>query len=151
MRRLHTEEESNMDQLTRREALQIGGIAAGGLTLSGPVMTRTVAANRESGKSQDTDMDTRVASIAEDAYRYGLQQVIFYETRFNYTQKKDSDVFVGVNRWYRPNGGQPITADFEAVVSPNATTLYSQAFLDLQDEPVVIEMPKSPTATSRYR
>ena len=26
--------------------------------------------------------------LAEDAYLYGLQQVIFYETRFNYTRMK---------------------------------------------------------------
>ena len=86
--------------------------------------------------------DSEVASIAEDAYIYGLQQVIFHETRFKYTQKRDSDVFVGVNRWHRPNEGQPITADFQATVSPNATTLYKVAFLDLQEGPVVIETPE---------
>ncbi|WP_254532920.1 DUF1254 domain-containing protein [Natrinema gelatinilyticum] len=110
-------------------------------------MTRTVAADQESEESPDSDTETSVASIAEEAYLYGLQQVIFYVTRFNYTQKEDSDVFVGVNRWYYPNEGRPITADFTAVVSPNATTLYGQGFLDLQDEPVVIEMPE---VTDRY-
>ncbi|ELY61854.1 hypothetical protein C492_09115 [Natronococcus jeotgali DSM 18795] len=105
-------------------------------------MTRTVAADRESEASQDNDTDASVASIAEDAYYYGLQQVIYYVTRFNYTQNEDSDVFVGVNRLYYPNEGRPITADFTAVVSPNATTLYGQGVLDLQDEPVVIEMPE---------
>ncbi|WP_239643413.1 DUF1254 domain-containing protein [Natronococcus jeotgali] len=128
--------------LTRREALQRGGIIAGGLTLGGPTVTRTVAADRESEASQDNDTDASVASIAEDAYYYGLQQVIYYVTRFNYTQNEDSDVFVGVNRLYYPNEGRPITADFTAVVSPNATTLYGQGVLDLQDEPVVIEMPE---------
>ncbi len=133
--------------LTRREALQRGGLVVGGLTLGGPTVTRTVAADRESEDSQDSDTDSSLASIAEEAYRYGLQQVIFYVTRFNYTQKEDSDVFVGVNRLYYPNEGRPITADFTAVVSPNATTLYGQGFLDLQDEPVVIEMPE---VTDRY-
>ncbi|WP_225333437.1 DUF1254 domain-containing protein [Halomicrobium urmianum] len=110
-------------------------------------MTRTVAADRESKKSQDAGTDTEVASIAEDAYRYGLQQVIFYETRFNFTQNEDSDDFAGVNRFHRPNEGRPITADFTAIVTPNATTLYGAGFLDLQDEPVVIEMPE---VTDRY-
>ncbi|WP_458191044.1 DUF1254 domain-containing protein [Haladaptatus sp. NG-WS-4] len=54
---------------------------------------------------------------------------------------------MGVNRLYYPNEGRPITADFTAVVSPNATTLYGQGFLDLQDEPIVIEMPE---VTDRY-
>ena len=88
-----------------------------------------------------------VESLAEDAYLYGLQQVVFYETRYNYTQNEDSDVYAGVNRWDRPNDGQPITADFEEIVTPNATTLYAFAFLDLRDEPVVVEMPE---VTDRY-
>ena len=133
--------------LTRREALRRGGLVAGGLALGGSTVTRTVDADRKSGESQGNGTETSVASIAEEAYRYGLQQVIFYVTRFNYTQKEDSDFFVGVNRLYYPNEGRPITADFTAVVSPNATTLYGQGFLDLQDEPVVIEMPE---VTDRY-
>jgi hypothetical protein len=133
--------------LTRREALQRGGFVAGGLTLGGSTVTRTVAADRESEDYQDNDTDTSVASIAEEAYLYGLQQVIYYVTRFNYTQNADSDVFVGINRLYYPNEGRPITADFTAVVTPNATTLYGQSFLDLQDDPIVIEMPE---VTDRY-
>jgi hypothetical protein len=133
--------------LTRREALQKGGFVVGGLSLGGSTVMRTVAADRESEESQESDTDSSVASIAEDAYRYGLQQVIFYVTRFNYTQKEDSDVFVGVNRLYYPNEGRPITADFTAIVTPNDTTLYGMGFLDLQDDPIVIEMPE---VTDRY-
>lgn len=134
-----------MDRLTRRQALQRGGTAA--LTLSGLSVSQAVAADQKSSGSRGPGTNRQIASMAEDAYLYGLQQALFYEIRFNYAQKRDSDVFVGVNRWYRPNGGQPITADFTAVVSPNATTLYQHAFLDLQDEPVVIEMPE---VTDRY-
>nr|WP_233710826.1 DUF1254 domain-containing protein [Natronococcus pandeyae] len=97
--------------------------------------------------SQESDTDSSVVSIAEDAYLYGLQQVIYYVTRFNYTQKEDSNFFVGVNRLYYPNEGRPITADFTAVVTPNATTLYGMGALDLQDGPIVIEMPE---VTDRY-
>ncbi|WP_254532809.1 DUF1254 domain-containing protein [Natrinema gelatinilyticum] len=133
--------------LTRREALQRGGLVAGGLTLGGSTVTQTAAADQESVAAQDNGTETSVASIAEEAYRYGLQQVIFYVTRFNYTQKEDSDVFVGINRLYYPNDGQPITADFTAIVTPNNTTLYGMGFLDLQDDPIVIEMPE---VTDRY-
>ncbi|SEP12912.1 Uncharacterized conserved protein [Halogranum amylolyticum] len=136
-----------MAQLTRREALQKAGIAAGGLTLGGSTVTGTVAATRNPTGGYSDKKNSTVESIAEDAYLYGLQQVIFYETRFNFTQKTDSNVFVGINRFGYPNDGQPITSDFEAVVTPNATTLYGMGFLDLQDEPVVIEMPE---ITDRY-
>jgi hypothetical protein len=88
-----------------------------------------------------------VEAIAEDAYLYGLQQVIFYETRYNYTQNEQSEVYSGVNRWFFVNDGQPITPEFRAIVTPNATTLYGTGFLDLQDEPVILYTPE---ITDRY-
>lgn len=88
-----------------------------------------------------------VRQIAEDAYAYGLQQVIFYGTRFNYTQNRGSGVFEGVNRWSVVNGGEPIDHTFRSIVTPNATTAYAIGFLDLQAEPVVIDMPE---VTDRY-
>ncbi|WP_458190646.1 DUF1254 domain-containing protein [Haladaptatus sp. NG-WS-4] len=136
------ESDFELMRTTRRTALRAAGLA-GLLAMGGGASARQV----RNKISADDGTNTRVASIAEDAYLYGLQQVIFYETRFNYTQKEDSDVFVGVNRLYYPNEGRPITADFTAVVSPNATTLYGQGVLDLQDEPFVIEMPE---VTDRY-
>ncbi|WP_217493378.1 DUF1254 domain-containing protein [Haladaptatus sp. W1] len=138
-----TESDSNPLQATRRTALRGAGLTS---LLAMGIGSASASQPRNEMSAGDRT-DSRVASIAEDAYFYGLQQVIFYETRFNYTQKKDSDVFVGVNRLYYPNEGRPITADFTAVVSPNATTLYGQGFLDLQDEPIVIEMPE---VTDRY-
>jgi hypothetical protein len=87
-----------------------------------------------------------VQKLAEDAYLYGLQQVIFYGQRYIYTQNdnKDNQSYAGINRfsWVR----KKITPDFP-IVTPNATTLYGTGFLDLQKEPVVIEMPE---ITDRY-
>ena len=84
--------------------------------------------------------------IAESAYLYGLQQVIFTGQRYTYTQdsSKDNQSYVGVNRFY--NVRKKITPDFP-VVTPNATTLYGTSFLDMQKEPVIIEMP---AITDRY-
>jgi hypothetical protein len=84
--------------------------------------------------------------IAEDAYTYGLQQVIFFGQRYTYTQnsKKDNQSYAGVNRLF--NVRKKITPDFP-VVTPNATTLYGTGFIELQKEPVVIEMP---AITDRY-
>ena len=79
--------------------------------------------------------------IAERAYLYGLQQVIFYGQRWIYTQdnSKENASYVGVNRLYHLR--EKITPDFP-VVTPNATTLYGSGFLDLQKEPLIIEMPE---------
>ncbi|MCB1814955.1 MAG: DUF1254 domain-containing protein [Candidatus Competibacteraceae bacterium] len=85
-------------------------------------------------------------SIAERSYLYGLQQAIFYGQRWIYTQNdtKKNNIYSGVNRlfWVR----KQITPDFP-VVTPNATTLYGSGFLDLQDGPIVIEVPE---ITDRY-
>ncbi len=97
-----------------------------------------------SGSAPEASGTIEAAVIAEDAYLYGLQQVIFYETRYNYTQAEDSDVYVGTNRYFLVNEGKPITPDFKAIVTPNATTLYATAFLDLLEEPVVMEVPEIP-------
>jgi hypothetical protein len=83
-----------------------------------------------------------VRQLAEDAYAYGLQQVIFYQTRYNYTQNSETNVYEGVNRWNLVNDGNPIDPSFKAIVTPNATTAYAIGFLDIQDEPVVLEMPE---------
>jgi hypothetical protein len=83
-----------------------------------------------------------IRQLAEDAYAYGLQQVIFYQTRYNYTQNSETNVYEGVNRWNLVNKGDPIDPSFKAIVTPNATTAYAIGFLDIQNEPVVLEMPE---------
>lgn len=87
-----------------------------------------------------------IQKLGEEAYVYGLQQVIFYGQRYIYTQNDNDDnqSYVGTNRfsWVR----KKITPDFP-IVTPNATTLYGIGYLDLQKEPLVIEMPQ---ITDRY-
>jgi hypothetical protein len=80
-----------------------------------------------------------ISQIGQEAYVYGLQQVVFYETRFSVTQFEQSPLYSGVNnfKWLR----RPITADFRFIVTPNATTLYGFGFHDLSKEPVVVELP----------
>jgi len=75
-------------------------------------------------------------AIAERAYRYGLQQVVYYVTRYAYTQKEDSGVFSGVNRWRFADVGSSIE------------TLDGTAFLDLQQEPVILYTPET---SGRYQ
>lgn len=98
------------------------------------------------GNENSTDLTvTGIAGdlelIAEQAYLYGLQQVIFYGQRWIYTQNnhKTNNSFVGINRLIHIR--QQITPDFP-VVTPNATTLYGSGFMDLQGGPVILEMPE---------
>lgn len=80
--------------------------------------------------------------IATDAYKYGIMQSIFYGQRYAYTQDTGGELYTGVNRWHLVNDGQPISADNKAVVTPNGTVAYGFSYLDLQNEPVVVEMPE---------
>jgi hypothetical protein len=81
----------------------------------------------------------KIQALAEEAYIYGLQQVVFYETRYGYTQLESAPQYVGINRlwWQR----KPITPAFRQVVTPNATTMYGSGFFDLSKEPLVVELP----------
>ena len=88
--------------------------------------------------SKDLPLGT-IQAIAQEAYIYGLQQVVFYEMRYGYTQLKSSPHYVGINRlwWLR----KPITPELRQIVTPNATTLYGFGFFDLSKEPLVVDLP----------
>ena len=77
----------------------------------------------------------RAAGLAEEAYVWGLYPVVTYETRYVFTQTQP----VGVNRFafHKALAGPKD----RRVVTPNATTLYGTGFIDLTDEPFVIELP----------
>ena len=79
------------------------------------------------------------AQIAEEAYVYGLQQAVFYETRFTFTQLEVAPVYAGINGL--TFNSKPSGPDDRAVVTPNATTLYGAGFFDLSQEPLIVELP----------
>ena len=101
-------------------------------------LTLTAGTSAQAGQLKAED----VSQLAEDAYVYSLQQVIFYRTRYNYTQNESTNVFEGTNSWNLINDGNPIDTQFKAIVTPNATTAYAMAFMDTQAEPIVIKCRK---------
>ena len=68
-----------------------------------------------------------------------MHPVAIYHQRYNFTQNEKSPRYVGINRlsWDR----KPQKALPHLVTTPNATTLYGFAMLDLSKEPVVITVP----------
>ena len=80
-----------------------------------------------------------IEAIAEDAYLWGIQQAIFYGQRYLFSQDQTAEVFTGVNRftWFREPAGPELP-----IIRPNATVLYGTTFLDLQNGPLVVEMPE---------
>lgn len=84
-------------------------------------------------------------AIGKEAFLWGMHPVAIYHMRFNQAQNEKSPAYVGINRlrWYR----KPMTAADRFATTPNATTLYGAAMLDLSKEPVVLTVPE---IRSRY-
>ena len=75
-------------------------------------------------------------AIAKEAFLWGMHPFAIYHLRYNFVQNEKNPRLVGINRmvWNRP----PIEASDRTATTPNATTLYGSAFLDLSKEPAVI-------------
>ena len=84
-------------------------------------------------------------AIAQEVFLWGMHPVALYHLRYIHAQNPKSPRFVGLNRfnWSR----QPAKALPRFATTPNATTLYGLAMLDLSQEPVVLTMSK---AEERY-
>ncbi len=79
-------------------------------------------------------------AIAKEAFLWGMHPVAIYHLRYNFAQDEKGPRYVGINRlsWDR----KPQKALPRLVTTPNATTLYGHAMLDLSKEPVVITVPE---------
>ncbi|ATE63749.1 DUF1254 domain-containing protein [Rhizorhabdus dicambivorans] len=88
----------------------------------------------------DPSARTALAHIlTADAVIYGLAGVYQYEQMYRQAVDRDAPRFTGFNRFWHDNDlAGPGYAAFKA---PNSDTLYSNAWLDLRDGPVLIHVP----------
>ena len=82
--------------------------------------------------------------IAKEAFLWGMHPVAIYHLRYNFVQNEKNPRLVGINRmlWNRT----PIEASDRTATTPNATTLYGSAFLDLSNR-LSSRPPRSRTTT----
>ena len=116
--------------VTRRDAVLAGaGLAAVA------ILPRSASAQGNAPLSSE-----EARAIAREAFLWGMHPVAIYHLRYNLAQNEQSPKYVGVNRlsWYR----KPMTAADHFATTPNATTLYGTAVLDLAKEPVVVTTPE---------
>ncbi len=86
-------------------------------------------------------VDQRAVETAVDAYIYGYPLVLMDVTRKTLTNfSRPGEHGAPINQFYNKRRF-PEPAD-TAVVSPNADTLYTVAFLDLAKEPMVLSLPE---------
>ncbi|MDX2133929.1 MAG: DUF1254 domain-containing protein [Saprospiraceae bacterium] len=97
------------------------------------------AATRQAGLSGS---DSTLLKSAATAYMYGLPLVLMDITRRQSTAKKEGNgLYAPLNQFYH-NAFFP-DASFKEVVRPNNDTYYSIAWLDLEQEPVVLSVPNT--------
>jgi hypothetical protein len=91
-------------------------------------------------RAQDKLTPAEARAIAKEAFLWGMHPVAIYHLRYNQAQNEKSPAYAGINRlrWYR----KPIVATDRFATTPNATTLYGTAMLDLSKEPVVLTVPE---------
>ena len=90
--------------------------------------------------AQDKLTPAEAKAVGKEAFLWGMHPVAIYHLRYNQAQNEKSPAYSGINRlrWYR----KPITAADRFATTPNATTLYGVALLDLSTEPVVLTVPE---------
>lgn len=78
-------------------------------------------------------------AIAFDAAIYGTAAVLEYRQLYAQAVDRGSSDFTGFNRF--AHGRDLAGPDYRPFKSPNADTLYSHAWLDLRNGPVLLEVP----------
>src|SRR5262245_39087287 len=97
--------------------------------------TTTKATSLDTGPSPQ-----EAREIAKEIFLWGMHPVALYHLRYNTAQNEKSPRFEGINRlvWDRKR----MPASDRTATTPNATTLYGTAMLDLAKEPVVVVAPE---------
>jgi hypothetical protein len=125
-------------EFTRRDFLPLltGAVIAPTLTFSAIAPKSAHAA--ESATPPLTAEQAR--TIAQEVFMWGMHPVAIYHLRYIHAQNQKSPRFVGLNRlkWTR----EPAKALPRFVTTPNATTLYGLAALDLSHEPIVLTVSR---------
>ncbi|MGO4326531.1 DUF1254 domain-containing protein [Cupriavidus sp. 2TAF22] len=109
---------------------QIAGAAALGLLLAG---CATAPQKVEAPKGASTQPDATIKALSAQVFTYAYPLVLMDVTREVMTARTPANTFAHKRSF--PD------ATFTDVVSPNADTLYSSAWLDLSAEPVILSLP----------
>jgi hypothetical protein len=112
------------------------------VALTAAAATSSLALSMKSAAAQAKEelSPDEARAIAKEAFLWGMHPVAIYHLRFNFAQNEKSPLNKGINRlgWNR----EPLKALPRIATTPNATTLYGNAMLDLSKEPVVITVPE---------
>jgi hypothetical protein len=101
-----------------------------------------ISAYKASADAKPADLPLtpeQAREIAREAFLWGMHPVAIYHFRYNLVQNEQNPRYVGLNRLRLARA--PYSAKQRGATTPNATTLYGNAMLDLSAEPVVVTIP----------
>src|SRR4051794_24430625 len=84
--------------------------------------------------------ERHVRALAAEAAIYGLPSVYQYAQMIGQAVDESSSTHTGFNCWYHQR--DVATPEFRVFKTPNVDTLYSNAWLDLCEGPVLIHVPR---------
>ncbi len=111
----------------------------GALAVAAVAMLRVATAESPQGKSSSLT-DAQAEQLALEAYVYAYPLVTMEMTR-RVTTNVEKPQMTKAPMGQFANLRKYPDADFKEVTAPNADTLYSEAWLDLSKEPMVLELP----------
>jgi hypothetical protein len=97
--------------------------------------------NRVSARSSKPLGEEEASKIGLEAYVYGFPVVEMYRLRYNSAFNPATTVRIPINQFRHRR--ELIDHNYSAVVSPNSDTLYTSAWLDLTNEPLLLHVPDS--------
>jgi hypothetical protein len=112
-----------------------------GLSLAGAGVLQDAAKHRADPASPPPLREEEAYRLGVEAYIYGFPAVEMYRLRYNFAFNPVNQNRTPLNRFRHRR--ELIDHTYTAVVSPNSDTLYSAAWLDLAQEPMVLHVPKS--------
>src|SRR5215471_2658239 len=100
-----------------------------------------IACNQQSSTAPANEAANAARAVAKEAYIYGYPLILMDATRAKMTNVPSATNMGAAPTNQFSNIRTFPDASFTDVVSPNADTLYSTAFLDLANGPIVLSVP----------
>ncbi len=107
-----------------------------------PVLQNTPAAEEETISEPQTNAEARIWDLLSDAYTYLYPLVMMNTTMVTQTNAEEASAMgAPINQILHTQ--ELRNADTKSVVTPNVDTLYSTAWLDISDEPMIYTVPEA--------
>ncbi|HEY9603412.1 MAG TPA: DUF1254 domain-containing protein [Allocoleopsis sp.] len=128
---------SKSSGFSRRRFLQLSSCSTAGFGLALSMHQQKLNAEPTTGNANSKEQFERALRIGTQAYIWGYSLVVLKRT----LRKSAARRGIPLNQF--THAERLATPESRAVVSPNTDTLYSSAWLDLDQEPIILHVPNT--------